>query len=408
MEIGHILFMFIVMLLLAAVTYPLAEKLRIPFSALLLLSGILGAQVISFLEFDTGLRWYHFEDIIFKLFLPVLIFESALNIKSRELLRNLIIILLLAIPVMLLSTLIIAATLYFSIDHPGFPWIAALICGALLSATDPVAVLDMFKRFTISERLTVIMEGESLFNDAIAIVLFALLLSIALEPAQNIQQLEWFSPLLSFLYVFFGGIFFGMVLGLLSILAYRWLPNRTLFTGVSLAFAYLSFILAEDWLHVSGVMAVLSYGLCLGWETQKEKQNANQSLYSIWEFFAFIANAFVFILVGFTITFNMFVDMWLAMLLGILAVLLARAIGVYTSLPWLGKLGLVKSLSQAQHFVVYWGGLRGAVAIALALSLPLQFDSWYTIQSITYGVVLFSVFIQAPILYPILKKTRDL
>ncbi len=151
-------------------------------------------------------------------------------------------------------------------------------------------------------------------------------------------------------------------------------------------------------------MAVLTYGICLGRETGNQEALAHHALLTIWHFFAFIANAFVFMLVGLTITTRMFSDMWLAMLLGILAVLLARAIGIYGTLPWLGRLSVIPSISQKEYFVVYWGGLRGAVAVALVLSLPLELDAWYTIQSITYGVVVFSIFIQAPALHLILNR----
>ncbi|MDZ7661092.1 sodium:proton antiporter [Thiohalophilus sp.] len=406
MEISRIILIFTAMLLLASAAYPVSARFRIPFSALLLLIGYLSGVVIGLFGIDSGLRWHHFKDIVFNVFLPVLIFESALNINIRLLVRNLTPILLLAIPALLLTTLITASILYFSIDHSAFPWVAALICGVLLSATDPVAVLDMFKQFNINPRLTVVMEGESLFNDAIAIVLFSLLLAIALEPG---QQLSWHTPILQFLYVMFGGAVVGIIAGLLVILANRWVTDPMVFTGITLGFAYLTFLGAKEWLHVSGIVAVLGYGLCLGWETRKHpEENRFPLLLSIWQFFAFMANAFVFLLVGFTFTLSMFTDMWLAMLFGILAVLLARAIGIYTSLPFIGRIPGVEPLNRQQHFIIYWGGLRGAVAIALALSLPLELDSWYTIQSITYGVVFFSVFVQAPLLHPVLQKLKSL
>ena len=403
MDISQTIFLFFTMLLVAAAAHPLAEKLRIPFSALLLLIGVLAAEVIGILDFDTGLRWYHFKDIIFNIFLPILIFESALNINSRVLRQNIVTIMMLAVPIMLLSTLIVAAVLYYGINHPGFPWIAALICGVLLSATDPVAVLAIFKRFSIGERLVVLMEGESLFNDAIAIVLFGLLVSIAVQPELDVA---WHSPVISFLFVLFGGIIIGLLIGFLSMLLYRWLRNSLAFTAASLALAYLAFITAEHWLHVSGVMAVLAYGLCLGRETADQDNDSRLGLLTVWRFFAFLANAFVFMLVGLTITPQMFSNMWLAMLLGILAVLVARAIGIYATLPWLGKLSVIPSLTPKEHFVVYWGGLRGAVAVALVLSLPLELDAWYTIQSITYGVVVFSIFIQAPSLNLVLRRDQ--
>ena len=219
MDIPHVVLMFMVMLLFAVLAVPLARRIHLPFSAILILGGFLGSELIVAVGLDTGLRWHHFHDLIFFMLLPALIFESALNLNVHLLLRNLIPILILAIPLMLLSAVITAILLYFGIAHPeGFPLIAALLAGALLSATDPVAVLDLFKKLNAPERLSVLVDGESLLNDATAIVIFGLLLSLAQadETSFSFSNAMW-----QFFKIFFGGIVVGLVIGLFSLLLYK-------------------------------------------------------------------------------------------------------------------------------------------------------------------------------------------
>ena len=203
MATQHAILMLSGLLLLAIMVKPLATWLHIPFSALLVVIGFVASEVLVLSGIDTGIRADNFHDLIFFVFLPVLVFESAYTINVRLLLKNLLPILFLAIPIMLLSTFIAAALIYAGIGHPqGFPWIAALLTGALLSATDPVAVVALLRQMGVSERLALLMEGESLFNDATAIVVFAVFLAIASGTAgpMSVQDAS-----LYFLEVFFGG-----------------------------------------------------------------------------------------------------------------------------------------------------------------------------------------------------------
>jgi len=153
---------------------------------------------------------------------------------------------------------------------------------------------------------------------------------------------------------------------------------------VSIIGAYSAFILAEHFLHVSGVMAVLVMGLAISWERCHEVE-ASHFVAKLWEFNAYLANILIFLLVGITITVDMFTSHWLAMLLGIFVVL-----------PLVSKLPYVEPIGRAYQAIIFWGGLRGAVVVALALSIPLELEYWYTVQSIAYGVVLFTLFVQAP------------
>lgn len=401
MDIHHFIAIFVGMLLLGVLAQPLARLLRMPFSALLVIVGYVSALAITGLGIDTGLRWHHIEPIMLNVFLPVLIFETALKIDIDRLVKNLPVVLLLAIPGMLLSVAVIAAVLFYAIGRPeGFPWIAALLCGAILSATDPVAVMDIFKRFEVSQRMSLIMEGESLFNDALAIVLFSMLLAIA---TASQASPGWYGPIIQFLYVFAGGLGVGAIAGIAARAAFHYLSEANLRVALTLALAYLAFIAAERWLHMSGVVAVLACGLLIGPRARLDGQGEGATLFSIWSFLAFAANALVFLLLGVTVTLQMFSDMWLAMLFGIVAVLLARAAGVFGLLSGVNLLSARQRTGLGEQTLIYWGGLRGAIAAALALSLPVELDYWYSVQSITYGVVVFSLFVQAPSIALVLR-----
>ena len=394
------------MLLTALLVQPLAERLHVPFFALLVVVGFAGSELLVASGIDTGLRWHNFHDLVFYIFLPILIFESSVHIETKLLFRNLIPILVLAIPLMLLSAGISAVVLYYGVAHAsGFPWIAALLTGALLAATDPVAVIELFKKIGAPKRLIVLIEGESLFNDATAIVLFSILLSIAVTTEQ--ASIDWLDGVASFALVFFGGIATGILVGLLTQLLMRFLKSPVPEAVCSVVGAFSAFLLAEELLHVSGIMAVLVTGLWTGWAKQRNALTGDQDfLFQLWEFNAYIANAMIFLLVGVTITANMFTQRWLAMLLGIIAVLVARAIGIYAFVPLISGLPGIEKISRPYQSILYWGGVRGAVALALALSLPLSLDYWWTIQSITYGVVLFTLFVQAPTIQPLMRRLK--
>jgi CPA1 family monovalent cation:H+ antiporter len=396
MATPQVIFLLTGLLVLAIVLQPLARRLHTPLTAVLVIAGFIASELMVHFGLDTGVRAGNFHDLVFFVFLPILIFESAYNIDVRLLFRNLFPILFLAIPLMLLSALITAALVYAGIAHPvGFPWIAALLTGALLSATDPVAVVALLRERGVSERLNLLLEGESLFNDATAIVLFGVFLAIATGAD---GPMTWTDAALHFSRVFFGGILAGGVIGFMMAAVMKLLSDAVIRAVATVITAYLAFVIAESLLHVSGVMAVLVAGLVLGRDREKES-----FVQQLWEFNAWIANALVFLLVGVTITMDMFTERWLAMLIGIAGVIIARAIGIFSFVPLLSRTLPVEAIPRPYQVVMFWGGLRGAVTLALALSLPITLDYWWTIQSIAFGVVLFTLFIQAPTTGPLIR-----
>ncbi len=404
MDTGHVILLLAGLLLLALVIQPLARRLHLPFTATLVIAGFVASEILVGAGIDTGVRAGNFHDLVFFVFLPVLIFESAYTIDARLLLKNLVPILFLAIPLMLLSTLITAVLVYAGIAHPsGFPWIAAFLTGALLSATDPVAVVALFRQMGAPERLTVLLEGESLFNDATAIVVFGVIIAMATGSAGAMSYPE---AAMHFLRVFFGGALVGTAIGLAFLGITRLLGDDITRALATVIAAYLAFVLAESWLHVSGVMAVLVTGLILGQPRGSSDSQQDGFVHTLWTFNAYVANALVFLLMGVTITLDMFSERWLAMLIGIAGVIVARAAGIFTLVPLLTSITPVEPVPRPYQVVMFWGGLRGAVTLALALSLPTSLDYWWTIQSIAFGVVLFTLFAQATTTGALLRHYR--
>ena len=390
------------LLLAALLVEPLAKRLRLPFSLALVFVGFIGSELYVALGGDTGLRWYHFTELILHVFLPVLVFESAFHLNARELFKHLIPILYLAVPLLVVATFVTGALIYLGIHHPtGFPWLVALLTGALLSATDPVAVVGLFKELGAPRRLHILLEGESLFNDATAIVLFTLLLTLATMPAEAVSMS---GAIAAFVRVFLGGIGAGIVVGAVGIALLRLFTASIACAIITVATAVFSVYVAEHVFHFSGVMAVLASGLMMG--ESNRRRNKDEFTSTLWEFNAYIANALIFLLVGVTITVQMFTSQWLAMVIGIGAVLATRMLIVYALLTPVQWLPGIAPIPLQHRTVMLWGGLRGAVTLALALSLPLELDAWFTVQSIAYGVVLFTLLLQAPSMEPLLRYLK--
>ena len=402
MSIEQITASLVVLLLLAFIAEPISRLIRLPYCSVLVILGFASSEIAVMSGIDTGIRADNFHDLIFYVFIPILVFESAYRINKRLLLRNLVSVLVLAVMGLLFTAAITAVGLYFGIAHPvGFPVIAALLTGAILAATDPVAVVSRLREIGAPDRLGVLLEGESLFNDATAIVLFGLFISMALSLQSSI------TPALvvaQFLLIFFGGlatgVFVGFVAGLLANIT-----NSPLLTGVlTLILAYGSYLLAEEVFGVSGVMSTLAAAIVMSVMLDKLEDKtliANNDY--LWDVIGHVANAIVFLIMGVTITLSMFEERWLAMLIAIAAVLVARVISTYGTMGFLG-LFQKEPVGIRYQTVMVWGGLRGAVALALALSIPVSLDYWWTIQSIAFGVVLFTLFIQAPTIHLLVNR----
>ena len=362
---------------------------RLELTLACVLCGFLAGLGVEMTDFDTGVRAHSLEDVVFFVILPVLIFEASWHIKPRLLLRWMPPVLLLATMGVLVSCFVSAAVLYFGIGHAsGFPWEAALLAGAILAATDPVSVVGQLRSHNAPAELAILFEGESLFNDATAVVLFTLILSLAMTPSEPDPGIF----LGHFAMVFFGGIALGLIVGFAACVVITIERRRSASVFVVMLTAFGSFYLAEHLLHVSGIMAVMMSSLLLRWRFAESTEDALEGVGITLDWLGETLNNLLYVIMGLVITLGMFESRWLAMLVAIGAALLGRAaaVGTCSLLVW----PLPSRISGGWQLLLTWGGLRGAIAIALVLALPVELDYWYTVQSMVFGVVLFSLLVQ--------------
>ena len=394
MLIEHVIVSLVVLLLLALLAEKASRAVNLPYCSMLVLMGFVLSEIIVFFGIDTGIRADNFHDLIFFVFIPVLVFDAAFRINKQLLLKNIFPILVFAIIGMLVTAGITAVGLYYGIGHAsGFPWIAALLTAAILAATNPAAVLAQLREAGASRRVEITLEGESLFNDAVAIVLFSLFLSLSLAVDTPVSLLD---ASMTFVKVFAGGCLVGLVIGYIAGVINNSQQNSVVSGVLTIVVAYGSCLMAEQLFQVSGVMSTLVAAMIMSIMMGRKdiKVDATKSVY-LWDLLGHVASSIVFIIMGVTITVGMFEERWLAMLIAIVAVMVARLISVYGLLS-LTAVAQKQPVDLRSQSIIVWGGLRGAVTLALALSLPVSLEYWWTIQSIAFGVVVFSLFVQAP------------
>ncbi|MCJ7703867.1 MAG: Na+/H+ antiporter [Anaerolineales bacterium] len=372
------------LLLIASLVGIITSRLRLPYTVGLVLIGLAlslrGQENINIPP-----------EIFLGLLVPPLIFEAAFHIRIKDLVKDLVPILALAIPGVLITTLLVGGVVAWG---TGFPIATALVFGALVAATDPVAVVSLFRTLGVPKRLQVLLEGESLFNDGTAIVVFNLMIVIAVT--------GFFDPLeslLDFIIVAGGGLAIGFLLGVLISQTIRFIDESMISITLTTVLAFGSYLVAEQF-HVSGVLAVVAAGLVSGNIGPRGMSPSTRILvFNFWGYAAFVANSVVFLLIGLQIDLPVLIADWKVILWAITAVLVARAVGVY-GLSWVGK-----DISTSFKNVLYWGGLRGAISLALALSLPETLGpEREEIQVMAFGVVLFTLLVQGLTMKPLINK----
>ncbi len=366
------------LLTMAVLVWPLAARLSFPYTVMLAAVGC----GIGYLEHALSagasmgvlsdmLAALHSLDItsetVLFVFLPALVFESALAIDARRLMEDIAPILMLAVVGLLISTLIVGLALQ---AVTGMALLVCLLLGAIVSATDPVAVVAIFKDLGAPKRLAILVEGESLFNDATAIVVFTILSAMVLGESDA----GALAGIGSFLKVFFGGIAVGYFLARIFAALMQWLGDAALpKITLTLTLAYLSFLLAEHYLHVSGVMAVVTAALVLGSRGRSLfNRDGWHEMEGVWEQVGFIANSVIFVLVGIAVPgilaeFGAQHFVWLGAL--VLAAFGARFALIFGLVPLLTRIGWAQAVGVGYRAVMFWGGLRGAVSLALALAV---------------------------------------
>ena len=376
------------LLLTASLVAIAVRRFRIPYTVALVVVGLL-------ITFRSPLEFELTPELILALFLPPLVFEAAFHLNITELRRNLSAIILLAVPGVILTTLIVGGIL--SLVTPlGLP--LAMVFGALIAATDPIAVVALFRKLGIPKRLAVLVEAESLFNDGTAIVTFNLMLAIALT-----SHFDLVGSILEFFQVAIGGIVVGLALGWIIAQLIERVDDYLIETTLTTVLAFGAYLLAER-LHLSGVLAVVAAGLVNGNIGPRGMSPTTRIvLFNFWEYVAFLANSLVFLLIGLKVNISALVVSWQPVVWAILAVLVARIIIVY-GLSWVVN-RVAEPVSTNWQHVLSWGGLRGAICLALVLSLPASFGSNRDLlQVMAVGVVLFTLLVQGTTIHFLIDK----
>ena len=395
----------IIMALLATgiVASGLFRKLPIPYTVILIVIGIALARLSELWSPLEPLQHFHLTpDLVLFIFLPALIFESGLNLNARQLVKDIAPVLTLAVPALLISTGLVGVGLWALLP---IDLMVALLFGALISATDPVAVISLFKELGTPERLTVMVEGESLLNDATAIVVVSILLGLyAASPASGLDVAG--TAIGQFLVVFFGGVLVGAVFGfIISWMMTRFAHESSAVLILSLVLAYVSFVVAEHNLHVSGVMAVVACAIVFGiFGMPRLPRESVELMHETWEFIAHICNTLLFLFVGMLVDFGSLVgDIWY-ILFAVVLVQASRATLVYSSVPLIEKLFKLPHVTLGERHIMFWGGLKGGLAIAIVLSLPVDLPGRELLIHLTLGVVLFTMLVNAPTIRPLIRS----
>ena len=387
------------LLLIAAVTLAFTKRINLPFTVALVLVGIALSYIAeSGPLFLRPIADYHISpEVILYVFLPTLIFESAFNLDARQLRRNLLPILTLAVPGLLLSTAIIGTFVWAAtsaILSSPIPLPAALLLGAILSATDPVAVIALFKQLGAPKRLTILVEGESLFNDATSIVMSKILLGVALAGYFTLDTV--FGGVVEFFVVFLGGILVGWIAAIaVGLVLGRVESDPFIEISLTTILAYFSFLISEEVFHVSGVMATVAAGVTMGvWGRAKISPSIAGYLEHFWEYLAYVCNALIFLMVGLRIELTSLLHSIAPLVIVVIAMLISRAIVVFGLVPITGKLPNSNPINRGYQTVMFWGGLRGAIALAIVLHLPESFAYAETFVALVMGAVLFTLLVQ--------------
>ena len=368
-----------VLLLIAAIVAMVARRFKLPYTVGLVLAGAVLAIFPNLANLNLT------RELVFTVLLPPLIFEAAIQMEWSALRGDLPVTLTLATVGVLAASGLTAAGIHFLL---GWEWPPAVLLGVLISATDPVSVIAAFKEAGVQGRLRMLVEAESLFNDGTAAVLFTL--ALAFLSGGKLTPLQVTS---TFLITFVGGILCGGSIALLLLRVTGHTEDHLVEITFSTIAAYGSFLVAEHF-HLSGVMATLTAGILFGnyGSCRAISDKGRVDVLSFWEYAAFVANSLIFLLIGVRLTHQHFGAVWVTLAVVIVLVLSGRAVAVYgCCAPFARSRWRVEN--RHQHILV-WGGLRGALALALVYGLPPEMPRHDAVVTVVFGVVAFSVLVQ--------------
>jgi len=386
----------ILLFVIATAVAIVARRLRIPYTVALVLAGLALGTLHAFEPLHLT------RELLFAVFLPGLLFEAAFHIEFREFWRNRGAITALAVPGVIgaiaLTAFILAPVVGALGAADGFTWRDALVFAALIAATDPIAVVALFKSLGAPKRLGLLVEGESLLNDGTAIVFFTLVLAYVTGSGVSAAGL-----VRDFVTIVGAGALVGVGIGLPVSHVIRWLDDPMLEITLTTIAAYGSFVVAEQF-HVSGVIATVVAGLLCGNYAAPTGMSPSTrvAVETFWEYVAFALNSLVFLLIGFEVRLESLAASWRAILVAFLAVSVGRGVVV-------AAVGLLfkrtrERIPRAWVPVLTWGGLRGGLSMVLVLGLPRTFPYRDLLATMTFGVVILSILVQGLTMAPLLRR----
>lgn len=374
------------LVLISCGTYFISKKLKFPYTVLLVIIWIILIPLsnISFFSFIDDFRLT--PDVLFFVFLPILLFESAYNMNYIQVIKNWKSITSLAVFWLLISSAVIATALFFifPLIWLNIPFIVCLLFWSLISATDPVAVLSLFKTVGAPRRLTLIFEGESLFNDGTSLALFLVILWIIFEWSVNESTI--FSWIGSFLSMLFWWILFWTITWItFSKLIWKILNNEAIEITFTMVLAHLTFILSEVisehlWIPISWVISTtIAWIIIWNYWRYKITPKVEEYMEKFWGFFAFLTNSLVFILMWLTLSYvNIeFTNFIIPIIIVIIVVVIARAISIYLPIWIINFFKMEEHIPKTWQHLLSWGSLRWALAMMMVLMIPWEWDLNY-------------------------------
>ena len=403
----------VLLLIVSLIVALIARQFRFPYTLALVLVGLaLGRiPIVSGVHLNP--------EVVLFIFIPVLLFEGSWNVSVSVLLRNWLPVLLLAVPGLLIALAVAASALHFG---AGLTWLEALLLGAIISPTDPVAVVSLFRQLRMGERLRTIIEGESLFNDGIGAAAYTIVLGLLLfEEGSSAQSIAGWQVGVETIWLVIGGPVIGLVFGLLISRLLRHFDDHLIEMTITFSAAY-GVYLVGDLLRTSGLLAVVMTGLTLGSYGRQRgmSERTRDVVDDVWEFISYIANSLLFLLLGIQISNSHIGAVFGPLLWAIAGVIVGRALMIFLMLTlqngiayWYAsrRQSAGKSLSSSNmpvprswRPIILLSGLRGALSLALVLSLPQGVPNSSLFEFVTYGVVLITLLGQGIAMRAILPR----
>jgi Na+:H+ antiporter len=383
--------LFELLLLVSALVAMLVRRLHMPYSVGLVIAGISFSFLLSpkFPVFPLN------NDFIYNVLLPPLIFEAAFHMRWGQVRIDFAVVQTLAVLGVLLSAGVTAAGMHFLLH---WEWISALLFGTLIAATDPVSILATFKEAGVTGRFRHLMEAESLFNDGTAAVAFRITLAFVAGTQVGPIEVLKISGL-----VILGSTFCGLLIGNVMLSLVHRTDDHLVEITFAMIAAYGSFLLAEN-LHLSGVLATLISGLVMGNRNTGDTitKKGREAVEAVLEYTAFVANSFIFLFIGIQQARREYDAVLVSVGIAIAVVMLGRAVAVYPCCMLFSRSSLQINIRH-QH-ILFWGGLRGALALALAMGLPPGVPRREEIITVCFAVVAFSIFVQGATMTPLLRR----